>query len=451
MEPTNCKNCNSRNINKLENEVWECYDCGQTFDTDNVKIESLSMRFHIFDKLLHVQTDSGNHSIATDSENFEVIRDSLIRGDFELVDTLIRSEHSLNIKHLTVGTDDEYYFKDHAVPTSICDLLVTESVSSLAVLNFWINRTVKNESVDASILLNMLGKSIFPVDKSGFLFLSDQPIDGPEFFHCNLSKNNKAIFENGLDGLCQHFFKKQSKKLTSICKKQLFRNKEIDNSFFDTAQFIAEYQPNADLDTVVRLIDSPLVDAIKGNQATIRTVANLLGAVFNGDKLIRLLDDKSQFLEFKNNFDIIADSWKTLEGKIGLKKKYQNFSDLILFLTLEAKKERNADFELKQELSFPWIIKMIGTVSNLNLKVCQSKYELLEWSTVLGNCLDRYPDRVRNGDLMIVGLMDANGIVKYAVEIKPDGSIGYFEGKSRSSAPSSLKATMKTLISKSMT
>ena len=151
---------------------------------------------------------------------------------------------------------------------------------------------------------------------------------------------------------------------------------------------------------------------------------------------------------FKNNFDVIADCWKTLEGKVCLKGKYQDFSDLILFLTLEAKKERNADFPLKQELSFPWITKMVGT-NALNIKVAQTKYELLEWSTTLGNCLDRYPDRVRNGDKMIVGIMDGSTI-QYAVEIKPDGSIGQFEGKSRSNPPASLKEKMKSLISKSM-
>ena len=407
------------------------------------------MKFHIFDKLLHVQTDSGNHSIATDSENFDLIRDSLLKGHFPLVETLIKSEHRLDIAMLHEN-DEEYYFKGDRVPTTICDLLVNESTSSLAVLNYWINKTVKNEPIKTETLLKLIGKSVFPVDQSGFLFLTDQPIDGPEFFTCKLSLGVKVIFKDGIEGVCQHYFGKATKKLVSISKKQIFRDNAVDDSFFNCAQFISQYQPGLDLDSTIKLLDSPLIDAIGGNnKATIRVVANLLGGVFNAGKLLHLLDKEEQLAEFKNNFNIIADCWRKIEGKITLKKKYQNFSDLILFLTLEAKKDRNANFELKQDLNHPWVLKLEGPIDSYHCQVARTSYELLEWSTVLGNCLDKYPKRVLNGKIMVVGLM-VNGVVEYAVEIEPDGEIGQFSGKSGSSPPIDLQDKMKNRISAAM-
>lgn len=414
------------------------------------------MNYHIFDKLIHVQTKDRNYSIATDSENFDLLRDSLLKGNNALVETLLRAETKLDVDCL-IEKEDDVYFKDTKVPTTICDLLMKKSTASMACLNYWINHTVNKQSVNTHALLKLVGKSVFPVDASGFLFLSKEPIDGPEFFRCELSEDNQELLSKGLEGVCQHYFGTATKKLIQTTKKAMFASEVVNDDFFTLCQFISAYQPNADIDTVVRLIDSPLSECLAHqSEADIRVVADLLGKVFNAGKLIRLLNDENdendendqenQLQEFKHNFSNIADCWRELEGQVPLKSRYQNFSDLVSFLTKEADKQRNKDFELKQELNFPWLGNLEGVeVDGYTLKIAATKYELLEWSSVLGNCLDQYPDRSRKGELSIIGLLE-HGKIKYAIELKPNGKIGQFEGKSRSKCPKDLKASVQKQI-----
>ena len=404
------------------------------------------MNYHIFDKLIHVQIKGENYSIATDSENFELLRDSLLKGNTALAETLLKAETKLEVDCL-VEKDDDVYFKDIKVPTTICDLLMKKNTASMACLNYWINHTRREQTLDTNTLLKLVGKSVFPVDSSGFLFLSEKPIDGPEFFQCELSENNQELLSQGVEGVCQHIFGVATKKLIQTAKKALFSRPVVNDDFFDLCRFISAYQPNADVDTIVRLIDSPLSECLRGNNgANLQVVANLLGGVFNAGKLIRLLDEESQLLELKHNFEVVADSWRELEGRVPLKSRYQNIPDLITFLTLEAKKERQKDFELKQQLNFPWLEEFDGeTIEDYTVKVATTKYELLEWSSILGNCLDTYPTRVLSGEVMILGLM-AHDQIKYAVEIKSNGKIGQFEGKSRSECPPSLKALVQNQI-----
>ncbi len=104
---------------------------------------------------------------------------------------------------------------------------------------------------------------------------------------------------------------------------------------------------------------------------------------------------------------------------------------------------------MKQDLNHPWVLKLEGPIDSYHCQVARTSYELLEWSTVLGNCLDKYPKRVLNGKIMVVGLM-VNGVVEYAVEIEPDGEIGQFSGKSGSSPPIDLQDKMKNRISAAM-
>ena len=407
----------------------------------------MNYKYHIFDKLLHVSSDKMNISISNDSENFDLIKSALLQNDFNLVQNLIESENSLNLKQLNCNKGI-YSFKGKQLPTTIADFYSKEKNKAIPYLNFWINKVARNESIDKNTLLNLFSGKIAPIDSSGFLFASKCSIDGNEFIDAsNLDNESFESLQknNGIQGILEKYFSNSSKKLLSSAKKQLIKNGKLDNKFIKSLEFIKQYSPNADNSTLINLVESNLLNCLNESLADINVVANLFSQVFTSHRILNILEEKNQVNELKHNFSNIANCWRQLQGKISINKKFNDFSDLISWLSKESETERNADCELNQELNHPFTKSITGKLGNYDLKVAKTKYEILEWKSELGNCLANYIDRVIDGQTIIFGLLQ-NEKIKYAIEIDANKSIKQFEGKAKSKPSSSLKSQVKQFL-----
>ena len=173
------------------------------------------MKYSIFDNTILVYSDGSPTYISRDSENFELIKESLICERFDLVKNLIRSENRLDLKNIS-HVDGRYFFREEEVPTMLCDRMVDQSVASKALLNYWINKTVGKNHIEPDQLRKLIGKTVFAIDESGFLFLTDEhsPMDGEEFYPCSISGVYRTILgESGVLGLCERMMGFSSKKV----------------------------------------------------------------------------------------------------------------------------------------------------------------------------------------------------------------------------------------------
>ena len=397
------------------------------------------MKYHIFDKSIHITSKLGATYVPRDSENFDLIRDMLIQGREEMVLNLLRSENRLDIKNIEEH-DGRYFFREEEVPTMLCDMLASpssSSISSMAMLNYWINKTVGRDSISPERLRLIVGNTVHPVDESGFLFLVDErsPIDGAEFFPAKLSTTSKEMLGiNGLRGMCDRMLGVSSKKVISVAKKLIFRNGVVDDSFFNLVTFLSIYLKDRDVNVLIRLLESDLIKIVgRESRANIIEMADLLSRTFSPTRLINALDkefdptegNREYHILSGQGFSIMADTWREIshEAKVG---KTESMADLLEYLKEEKEKGSIASYPLNQAKVTPWLENIDGRVTStgLRIEVAKTSGDLVSWGRRLSICVGNgnYAKKARSGESTIIGLFQENQVL-YTVETTMAGEI----------------------------
>ena len=444
------------------------------------------MKYLIFDSSIQIVTEDGkSHFITDKSENFDAVVDLLRQQKLSLVETMIRAEDRIDISCIN-EKDREFYFKDYRLPTSLADLVVNKmTLGDRAVLNYWINKMVASEEVSPETLRSITGSSVIALDESGFLFavVGDRIPEGREFVPAKLTDEEiKLIGDGGLRGLCETYLGVSSKKIISLLKKLMLREDEIDSGVFNLLYFLSSYYRQKDVNTIASLIESNLIGILKEKtRGDIKAIADLLSKSFSARRLINAIgsngdelageerkdenggvikedpattknsQDDLSFMPpskiLRRNFSSMSVYWRAVGSHINLGKIHE-ISDLERLLRKEYEKRvRDKDFDLKQKEDIDWLTLLDG--EDLGEDRCvyvpSNGRELVIWSSILGNCLHSYPEKIARGETNVIGVMKS-GEIEYGVEISGSGAIVQFEGKSRSAPTSELRERLKLLI-----
>ena len=397
----------------------------------------MDIKYHILDKHVYIKTPDNTFTVANDSENFEVLKQALRANDESLVMSLVHAEN-----HFTADNIDEidgrYYFRDHELPTTLIDKIVRDDRSSVPYINFWINRIQRDEPVDE--VTRLFARDVVPIDTSGFMFAyTDTVLSGNEFFNAThlSSESFHLLRDKPIDQILQEYFGFTSKKLTALAKGLLIdEHRNLSETFFNVCEITSAYKP--DISTTITLFQSRLKDCLpKLTKNETKNIAEIFKIYFKPAKLIKLINESNNF---RRTAKAVAGCWPNLKDEIDQTLKFVSLDDLANYLLMKWEDGRDADYELNIEQHFPFVNNLKDkTVAGLTYTIPETRYQLEQWSETLSNCLDNYPNRCAMGDTIVIGLVNNDDEIRYAIEVNRDGAIKQFEGFKRHKVKGNLR------------
>jgi hypothetical protein len=104
-------------------------------------------------------------------------------------------------------------------------------------------------------------------------------------------------------------------------------------------------------------------------------------------------------------------------------------SQIQKYLDREIKKLKNPEYELNIKTTFPKLAQLENaSAGELGFVLPKTNYDLIDWSKSLSNCIHGYGQRVKNGETMVVAVVDKTGKMLYNLEIV-NGRVVQFRSK----------------------
>ena len=388
--------------------------------------ETSRVNYIILEKSAVFEIDGKTISIGLGDHRFSKAVDALDRGDLSSVVKIIDPSHSLGMEELTVK-DGLIHYKDKPIPAAFTNKMLEFKSNPdclMALINFWFNLKQRNGFKNhQKEIISILNQDAYPITTDGFIVCyrgnDDQIVNlkninsGIVRFYDYNGATPAELFQDKLtlEKICENMFGFCSKKLLKLVSASMFQpnNNTVNTSVLNYGVIFKEI---VSMDTLFWLIEK---QSISGNVITPDEsiwINKLITEICTQE------DGKINEKRIKSLFSCNIETKKLIElggifegatnNKIDLnirKLKISTISDMHDFIKQEYSEYLVGNALLYIERSFPEVsrIKKV-TVNDMHFIIPKSRFQLIDWSREMSNCVKDYSDDIIQGDHYILGV-----------------------------------------------
>lgn len=422
------------------------------------------MIHYILKDSIFILIDGKPISITKDSNIFKDVKELLIKKDFNKIETLILNKSNNNFN--LIIKDGSYYFKDIQIPNFISEFLNKNEKKGKALINLWLNiRKKHDEKTIYNICQELIKKDFFPLTEDGFYigyeeknkedsFLSNN--NNKEVFFYNISSLPSYIYSlikgNSIESLIESMFGSNSSRLLKIIKEKSFQ-KDSNHIEYCFLIYGIIFKNILNEENLIKFLenskrhDITISKAKLFNQFLKEISLEKDNKTINQKKVMNFIEtvswlDMNSFLDYYDLFkNRIGVSLKDLKLKNNFFSFYHHFSnECSIFKDTEI-------FNLDIKDNFPDFYKINRTsFEEFIIVFPETNKDLVLWSNTMGNCIKSFSKDVKEGNCLVLSLVNkkSNKMV-YNVEIT-NGIIRQFEKIKKTPPDKELRLRFKKFL-----
>jgi ribosome-associated translation inhibitor RaiA len=406
-----------------------------------------------------IRVDGKTYTLHKSDHRYPQIESAIEAKQFDNVFDLIDPTKVLNQAGLEVRSG-VVYFKNEPIPTILGDQFLEfkiDKVSFMALLNFWMNlknRTDFDHSREH--IITLLQQKGYPVTDDGFIIAYKEQKDGvevkfdprmkivtPFFNYGKTSPSVQTMFDQKktLSQMLEEVFGFCSKKLVKLATERVFPTGKpyVDDNFFNYGYAFKGVLSPDNLFAVIEKSLYPAHLSTTGSHIAMNQFWHEFAKTKEGKisekRILNLISSKYH----PHNLIACGDAWNTLKleqaknPNLNISLENADFTASVdqiqKYLEREIKKLKNPEYDLNIKTTFPKLEQLEkANAGELGFVLPKTNYDLIDWSKALSNCIHGYGQRVKNGETMVVAVVDKSGKMVYNLEIV-NGRVVQFRSK----------------------